>query len=99
MQKEITLYEEVKAFIKRRFPDDCSWTTGNCYYFAIILKARFSGAIFYDVVDGHFVVRIDSSFYDHTGLAPVSKDNLVEWDKFEEYDKERYWAIVRDCIM
>lgn len=89
----------VTEFIKRRFPDDCSWTTGNCYFFAVILKARFpKGEIYYDVVDGHFVFKLNGTFYDHTGLIFVSTSNIVLWDKFKEYDEGRYKAIVRGCI-
>lgn len=38
---------EVTEFIHRRFPDDCNWTSGNCYYFAVILQARFGGEKLY----------------------------------------------------
>lgn len=89
----------VTEFIKRRFPDDCSWTTGNCYFFAVILKARFpKGEIYYDVIDGHFVFKLNDTFYDHTGLIFVNTSDIVLWDKFKEYDEGRYKAIVRGCI-
>ena len=56
---------EVLEFIKRRFSVDCNWTTGNCYYFAIILKDCFSsGKIFYDVINGHFIFFYDGKYYD-----------------------------------
>ena len=29
---------QVEEFIQRRFPVDCNWTNGNCYYFAVILN-------------------------------------------------------------
>lgn len=32
---------KIEEFINRRFPNDCNWLSGNCYYFAIILKDRF----------------------------------------------------------
>ena len=38
------LEEIVLKFIKRRFPVDCNWLSGNCYYFAQILMARFPEA-------------------------------------------------------
>lgn len=42
---------EVLEFIHRRFPVDCDWLSGNCFYFAIILKSNFkSGDIYYDVI-------------------------------------------------
>ena len=33
--------DEVIEFIKRRFPTDSNWLSGNCYYFAKILQERF----------------------------------------------------------
>ena len=60
--------EQVLEFIYRRFPDDCHWTDGNCYYFACILKARFEeGEIWYDAVDGHFVFKLEDLFFDWNG--------------------------------
>ena len=37
----MTKEEQILAFIKRRFSQDCNWIDGNCYYFATILKTRF----------------------------------------------------------
>ena len=90
---------EVLDFIRRRFKRDCDWTTGNCNYFAIILKDRFpEGEMYYDVIYGHFVFKYLDIYYDWNGIVK-SIGYLVEWDKFEEYDfllKER---IIRDCIL
>ena len=90
---------EVLGFIQRRFKDDCKWTTGNCYYFAIILKDRFpEGKIFYDVIYGHYVFQYKNEHYDWTGIIkPLGY--LVEWDKFDEYDSLLKKRIIRDCIM
>lgn len=96
--------DEVEEFIRRRFPDDCRWLTGNCYYFAVILKDRFpEGEIYYDVIDGHFLFKLGIGFYDYEGHAyydayPTNKD-FVPWDKFDEYDPIQKEVIVRDCIM
>lgn len=89
---------EILEFIKRRFPVDCNWISGNCYYFSQILLSRFSsGSIWYDVISGHFVFQYEDKFYDWTGV--VEPDGyLVEWDKFDEYDKLQYQVIIRDCI-
>lgn len=90
---------EVLEFIQRRFKDDCCWMSGNCYYFAIILKDRFSkGKIFYDVIDGHFLFEYQNILYDWNGVVN-SVGYLVEWDKFDNYDKLQKKVIVRDCIM
>ena len=91
--------DEVLEFINRRFPIDCNWNTGNCYYFAIILKSRFPiGSIYYDVIDGHFLFKLDDNYYDWSGN--VEPDGyLVEWEYFDEYDSLQNKVIIRDCIM
>lgn len=92
--------EEILDFIERRFSIDCHWLDGNCYYFAVILKERFPNAvIYYDVVLGHFCIKIDNNFYDWTGLIKMDKDSeYVEWDKMSEYDEFVKERIIRDCI-
>lgn len=68
--------DDVLSFIKQRFPNarnsDANWLTGNCYYFAVILKDRFaikSPTIYYDVIHGHFLTQIDDKLYDANGIA------------------------------
>lgn len=90
--------DSVLEFIHRRFKNDCGWTSGNCYYFAIILKDRFpNGRIYYDVIDGHFIFYYDGKYYDWGGIVK-SYGYLVSWDKFDEYDILLKNRIVRDCI-
>lgn len=91
---------QVIEFINRRFPSDNMWTSGNCFYFALILKARFpSGKIYYDVIYGHFIFEYEGYLYDWDGMYYKDDDYLVEWDKFNEYDSLQKEIIVRDCIM
>ena len=91
---------EVLEFINRRFKSDCSWMTGNCYFFAVILKSRFpEGKIYYDVIAGHFVFQYQNKFYDWTGLYHSNDAILVSWDEFDQYDSLRKEIIIRDCIM
>lgn len=90
---------EILEFIKRRFPVDCNWITGNCYYFAIILLSRFpEGTVYYDVINGHFIFKCDDHYYDWTGI--IEPDGyLVEWNKFDEYDSLLKQRIIRDCLL
>lgn len=88
---------EVLDFIKRRFSIDCNWKSGNCYQFSIILHDRFkNSSVFYDVIDGHFCVKIGDNYYDWEGI--YSPTVPIEWDKFDEYDSLLKQRIIRDCI-
>ena len=89
----------VLEFIQRRFKKDYNWLDGNCYYFAIILKDRFpEGKIFFDVINGHFVVEYQDELYDWGGIHH-SNGLLVDWDSFDEYDSLLKKRIIRDCIL
>lgn len=92
--------KDVLEFIHRRFPNDSNWLTGNCYFFANILKSRFpEGVIYYDVVVGHFVTDIDGIKYDWSGVVEYDdKSYYVEWDKFDEYDSKQKQRIINDSI-
>lgn len=94
------MQDKVIEFIRRRFVNDCNWTTGNCYYFAVILKARFpEGKIYYDVINGHFVFVYNNMFYDYIGSYDEYHDTLIPWDEFDDYDVLLKQRIIRDCIM
>ncbi len=63
--------DRVLDFIKRRFSntENANWLNGNCYYFAIILRERFDGEIYYDVINGHFLTLIKDKLYDYSGVV------------------------------
>lgn len=89
--------DKIEEFILRRFSVDCNWLTGNCYFFALILHDVFGGDIYYDVVNGHFLLKCGQGFYDWTGkTADVIMP--VKWDKFNDYDSFQKERIIRDCI-
>ena len=93
--------DEIIEFIKRRFPKDCNWLDGNCYYFSKILHDRFeTGKILYDVVYGHFLYEYKDNYYDWTGKVSKEKyNNTVPWELFKNYDEIQYKIIIRDCIL
>lgn len=99
---------EIFDFIKR-FPineeDVDQWMGHNDYYFARILKARFKGEIWYDLVNCHFLFRYFDDFYDWTGLRaeydfgrPETMENMVKWSNYKTIDPVHYDRIVRDVI-
>ena len=99
--------KDILDFINRRFPieKNCDWMEGNCYYFARILKMRFKGEIWYDLVNCHFLFRYFDDFYDWTGLRseydfgqPETVKNLVKWSSYKKQDPVHYARIVRDVI-
>ena len=91
---------EITDFIKRRFPVDCNWMNGNCYYFAVILKARFpEGRLVYDSVVGHFMLRIKDTFYDYTGIAATEpRPEFFDWEELQKTDPLFSQHITRDVI-
>ena len=93
--------DEVIEFIERRFPQDCHWLDGNCYYFALILKDRFpESRIVYDVIYGHFFVEYKGKYYDYAGerVWPGGA-YAVYWDEIDKYDSLVKQCIIRDCIL
>jgi len=98
--------EEVIDFISRRFKSDNNWKTGNCFYFSVILKERFSKyspEIYYDVCDGHFLCKIMDRFYDWTGEVTYDRLYLSKymknWSTFATYDELQFNRVIRDVIM
>jgi len=90
--------DEIIEFTKRRFPINCNWLNGNCYFFALACKAAFStGEIFYEVVQGHFIFKYQGKYYDWSGQIEP-QGYLVPWDKFDDYDQLQKQRIIRDCI-
>lgn len=90
--------DDIEDFINRRFPIDCNWKSGNCYWFSVILHQRYpESVIYYDVIDGHFCVKIGESYYDWEGA--YSPNIPIEWDKFDKYDSLVKARVIRDCVL
>lgn len=75
---------------------------GCCYWFASILNERFSGDIYYDIVENHFLYydEFTDCIYDIRGNLGKAKDtiyqNLVRWDTYD--DESHRYRIVQHCI-
>ena len=78
-----------------------SFTCGNCYWFAFILKERFAVSdayIVYDDIANHFGCCIDMRVYDITG--DITDDYIwTDWDAMYEIDPIHYKRIFRDCVL
>lgn len=97
---------DVELFIDRfKFSKESSvrksleyaFTSGNCYYFALILKERFGGQIYYLPIANHFICKIENEYYDITGKASMNESPIL-WTEYMTYDKIASSRIIRDCI-
>ena len=87
-------------FIHHRFPCDSNWLDGNCYYFALILTDRFpSLRMYYDPIEGHFVVSSDGeTFFDWSGIRRYPNEKLpLSLETIEESDPQWYARIMKGC--
>lgn len=94
--------DRIEEFIKRRFYVDCDWMSGNCYFFALIIKSVFSGRIVYDPIDGHFLTYTDGGYYDWTGRRTYDAEyesGFIDWETYCMEDPSHWGKIVRDCIL
>lgn len=73
------------------------FTTGNCYYFAIILKERFNGEIYYMPIINHFICKIENKYYDITGEVNPS-EHPYKWSEYKLEDKKHTNSITKYCI-
>ena len=65
--------------------------------FSLILKDRFpEGEIYYDVIWGHFLLKLNNIYYDYNGeFEPLCP---IPWNTFDEYDNLLKERIIRDCL-
>lgn len=90
--------QEILEFIRRRFPHEDNWLTGNCYWFAHILCTVFRLEKYYQPIKGHFVSGDGSRFYDWTGrVADMDEDQPILFDKLWHDDPAWGARIFRDC--
>ena len=94
--------DNVEKFINKfkfKYKDELEYvfSFGNCYYFAVILKERFNGEIYYLPIKNHFICKIDKDYYDITGKAALNEP-VEKWSDVKKTDIKFYNRIVRDCI-
>lgn len=91
------LSEEILDFVVRRFPIDCHWLDGNCYWFAVILAERFNLDIYYNPIDGHFMAGNKDYVWDFLG-HPFLNNNYLLLDDIKKNDESWYVRLERDCM-
>lgn len=71
---------------------------GCCYWFAVILKERFQGEIYYLPIDNHFITKINNEFYDISGkIEPIEQPIL--WTEFQKLEPKEALRIEYYCIL
>ena len=99
MEEVVKFIENFKKLHKKELEE--VFTCGNCYWFALILKERFHGTLYYLPVENHFLCRIYKKFYDIKGLyvlTTAQRKNIKWWEGVKKEDRFVYDSIVRDCI-
>ena len=73
------------------------FTSGNCYYFSLILKERFKGEIYYLPIANHFICKIDAEYYDITGVAAMN-EKPISWDSYKATEIKNAQRVERECV-
>ena len=77
--------KSIREWIKENFPHNDNWDEDNCFFFSLILRERFEGKIYYDVVNNYFITKIGDKFYDYNGeYFCINKCWLVDWEEFQK---------------
>ena len=99
--------EKILEFIKRRFPSEDRWMSGNCWWFATIL-VTFASAdhykleVVYDPINGHFYAydARENVYYDWQGAHRIIQDSeFIALSKLIEEDPLWTKRLMRDCIL
>lgn len=99
--------EKILEFIKRRFPSEDRWMSGNCWWFATILVAFASAyyyelKVVYDPIVGHFYAydTQENVYYDWQGAHHIVQDSeFIALDKLVKEDPLWGQRLIRDCIL
>lgn len=97
MNKIIEFINDLKKLHPTEIED--VFTSGYCYWFAELLKARFPGKIVYHPIDNHFAFQsvFNDKIYDVTG--EIDGTGFEDWFLYSKKDKLESNRIIRDCIL
>lgn len=99
---------KVLAFIQQFKGQEKFYLEGFCYYFAAMLRERFSmdhdvdgrpfrTELWYNPVQNHFACFINGALFDASG-AVVSTNEWLQWDVYREVEPLDSSRTVRYCI-
>ena len=94
-EKELYFINDFKKYEKEDVLNK-TFTQGYCYYFALILKDRFDGSIYFDSNVGHFITKIGRDYYDITGCVSEKYKGKVLYPKEEWMNMV---SVVNGCIL
>ena len=81
------------------FNNDQKFANGLCYWFAYILKGRFSeGEIWYDQIQNHFYFVLRNEAYDVSGKV-ILPNTAMQWKEYQGFDSLDYDRVVKYCIL
>ena len=95
-KNEVLKFIDKFKFIHKKEIEEV-FTTGNCYYFALILKERFEGSIYYLPIENHFITYIGVQYYDISGKV-IPDEEAIRWTSFQLIEPFEADRIKRDCI-
>lgn len=72
------------------------FTEGKCYWFAVILKERFGGKLYYNPIMNHWACLIEDDLYDATGL--IDSTGFYVWPDCVIEDELLYQRLIDQCI-
>lgn len=95
---ELRVLDFINGF-KKQYPNEITdfFANGYCYWFAVILKERFKGTIYYSPIENHFTCYINGYHYDITGIYKPER-YIYPWEEYKHIDRLEVLRITRDCI-
>lgn len=72
------------------------YLSGKCYWFAVILRERFGGRIFYNQIDNHWACLIGGHLFDASG--EIDQTGFEQWPGIIKDDTPYYNRLLSQCI-
>ena len=83
-------------FIKQFESAKHMFLNGKCYWFAVILRERFNGKLYYNPIMNHWACLINNELYDVTGM--IVNTCYEPWPDCVADDTLLYHRLINQCI-